>query len=561
MNIGRRTTVMLLGVIVLFSLILRYPRSGHEVGVDSFFVHVLAQSIVADGHAEWIVSPFSYFGWYPLSYPSAGPFLLASTTALTGTSLEGSILLIAMLLGPIGILGAFLMAREFRSESAFALVVAFLYGVAPRFLAFTLWSASTRSLFMALLPIFIWSLIAHYRRRSIARYLILTTSFTLLAATHRLSVLLSVVFLAFLVAAIAQVILRILRIYFPRIVLHNSFRKAAPHLALVAIVLIAAAMLLGSNVLGEYTKGELASGTEPQIQILNLIVSIARSSGIALPLTFVGIVVVTRQRNKTIREPFLAFAFLGLIPTLLLREYAGFYVLPLLTLLGGLGFRGLVALFRKRPRLLKTVAAVLVLVIAGFSTFVLNVEVSRSTYISPEVYDASQYSRLLAGSDTFVSNDGLTGIQFAAVSGVHILPVGGAGTTFQSPELLAYRFYSEAEVSAKLVRLSILDITIDSDSIWIVPDVQAERDWVQIMQSPNGAIPQPLATRYAPSYLLELRTAPGQFLAFDNVYCSELGLWANADAYRVFENSKETIWWIRAPPLASSLPTGPGRCR
>ena len=76
MRVGRRTTLALLAAIVVVSLLVRYPRSDHEVGVDSFFVHTLGQSIVANGRAEWILNPFSFFGWYPLSYPSAVPFLL-----------------------------------------------------------------------------------------------------------------------------------------------------------------------------------------------------------------------------------------------------------------------------------------------------------------------------------------------------------------------------------------------------------------------------------------------------------------------------------------------------
>ncbi len=560
MKLGRRTTLALLSAIILLSLILRYPRSDHEAGVDSFFVHVLAQTIVSDGYAKWTLNPLSYFGWYPLSYPSTGPFLLASTTSVTGLPLEGAILIASMLLGPVGILGAFLMAREFRDEPLFALVVALLYGLAPRFLSFTLWSASTRSLFMALLPIFVWALLANYRNRSLPRYSVLAVSFTVLAATHRLAVLLLVVFLAFLVAAIVFVMLRISRMYFPRLVLHNSFRRAAPHVALVSIVLIASVMLFGTNVLRQYTKGELLSGTEPQIQLLNLMVSIARSSGFALPLTLVGLVVLSRQRNKTIREPFLALAFLGLIPTLLLRDYAGFYILPLLALLGGLGFLGVVELFRKRPRLFKASAAILTLVVAGFSTYVLNVEIARSTHIDAETYDTSLYAKLLSTPDTFVANEGLTGIQVAAISGVHVLPVGGAGTTFQSPELLSYGFYSGDEVNAGIARVSIQELTIESDSLWVVPNIQAEQDWVQILQSGNGAIPPPLATRYAPAFLLELNTVPGQFLAYNNVYCSELGLWAHSSAYQVYQNSRESIWWIGSPEAVGMSPGGSRRC-
>ena len=560
MKLPRKTTHALLAALIFVSVILRYPRSQHEVGVDSFFVHNLALALVSDGHAEWILSPFSYFGWYPLSYPSAGPFFLGSASSLSGLNLESSILVIALLLGPIGILGAFMMAREFRSDPVFALVVAFLYGLAPRFLAFTMWSASTRSLFMALLPIFMWALLVNYRRRSTSRLIVLTISVVMLAATHRLAALLSVVLVAFLVAVIALVILRILRIHFPRIVLHNSFRRATPHLALASLVGIAGVMLISTDVLQEYTYGELASGAETHIQLLNLFVSIARSGGVAFPLMLLGLVVVTRQRNKTIHEPFLALAFLGLIPTLLLRQYAGFYILPLLVLLGGLGFRGLLDIAKRRPRLVPVTGVALTLLVGGFSVYVLGVEIARSTEIDWETYASSVYAKRLASRGTYVSNDGLTGIQMAAISGVRVLPVGGAGTTFQSPELLAFGFYTADEVNAQLVRVSIQELTIESDSLWIAPDIQAELDWVLILQSPNGEISRRLQVRYEPTFLLELKAAAGQFLAYDNTYCSDLGLWAHAASYRIYENGRESLWWLHAPGVVVPPSGISGRC-
>jgi len=559
MRVGRRTTLALLAAIVVVSLLVRYPRSEHEVGVDSFFVHTLGQSIVANGRAEWILNPFSFFGWYPLSYPSAVPFLLGSSVDVGSVNLEASILLIAMMLGPIGILGAFLMAREFRHDPVFALAVAFLYGMAPRFLSFSMWSASSRSLFMALLPALIWALLLYYRHRSILQLAILAVTFTLLTATHRLAVLLSIVFVSFLAAAVVLMALRILRLYFPRLVLQNSFRRVAPHLALLGIIAIAAVMLFGTNVLDQYTTGELASGTQPQVQIFNLGISIARSSGVALPLTLAGLVVTTRQWNKTLREPFLALSFLGFIPTLLLRDYAGFYVLPILAILGGLGFWGLIELFKKRPRVVLLVAVTLTLVVASFSTYVLGVEVDRTPEIASTTYDTSLYGKMMGTANTIISNEGLTGVQFASISGARILPVGGAGTSFQSPELLAFGFFSGDEVNGGLVRVSIQDLTIESDSIWVAPGIQAERDWVLILQSPGGNIDASLDVRYAPGFLLELKSAPGQFLAYDNVYCSELGLWAHQSAYEIYDNGRETIWLLHLAGVPKSG-GGSGRC-
>lgn len=547
MKLGRRVTLALLGTIILFNVLLRYPRTEHEIGVDSFFIHVLSGAIAADGYAEWILNPLSYFGWYPLSYPSAGPFFIASLSSITNLNLEATILLSSLLFGPIGILGAFIMAREFRDDTIFALTVAFTYGLAPRFLMFTLWTGSTRNLFMALVPIFVWSLLRDHRRGFAKHYPIIALSLTVLAATHRLVALLFVMTLAFVVSLIIFVALQVLRVRFPRIFLRNSFRMAAPHLALAATVVAAGLTMISTNVLEEYSQGELLEGSELHIELLNLSISIARIGGLALPLSLIGLVALTRQRNKTIRDIFLAVALVSLVPTFFLREYTGFYILPFLATFGGLGFVAIIRSLRTRPRAVGVVAVGLLLGVAGFSSYVLDMEINRSSAISYETYGTGLYVRYMDFPGTLVANDGLTGIRVASIAGVKVLPVGGAGTSFQGPELLAYGFYAPEEVFDRVVRISLLELTIESDSLWVAMDIQAELDWVRILQSPYGQVPTGLADRYGPSYFLELNSAAGRFLAYDNVYCSNLGLTVNDSAYRVYVNEHESLWWLHAP--------------
>lgn len=560
MRLGKRTTLSLLSALTVLNLLLRYPQFPHETGVDSFFVHSLSGAILSDGYAGWILNPFSYFGWYPLSYPSAGPFLLSSTSALGNINIEASIFTVSFLLGPLGILGSFMMARELRQSDVFALGAASLYGLAPRFLAFTLWSASTRSLFMALLPIFMWLLLASYRRRSRVNWVLLGISLVLLAATHRLVVLLAVILLAFVVAAIILVVARILRIRFPHIVLRHAFQRVAPHIALGAVALIGGTIILGTNVLQEYTYGELASGDTPMIQLANLGVSLARSGGLALPLMFVGLVFLVRQRTKTIAEPFLAVAFLALIPTLFLRQYTGFYVLPMLALLGGLGIERIVLASRQRRSQAVAICVGLFLGVSGFAGYVLSVEIDRTSVLSSDAYNTGLYVQRLSARGTIIANDGLMGVRIGAISGAQMLPVGGAGTTFQSPELLVFGFYTPGEVEARITRAALQDLTIESDSLWIALDIQAELDWVLILQSRRGSIPEPLDVRYNPVYLLELKAAPGKFLAYGNVYCADLGLWAHDKQYMVYDNGKETLWWLHAPGSSISIPDTSRTC-
>jgi len=76
MKISKKTSYGLIAFLVLLNVALRYPTTSHEVGVDSFVIHGLANSISENGYAKWVVHPLSIFGFYPYSYPSGVPYLL-----------------------------------------------------------------------------------------------------------------------------------------------------------------------------------------------------------------------------------------------------------------------------------------------------------------------------------------------------------------------------------------------------------------------------------------------------------------------------------------------------
>jgi len=544
MKLPRRVVYSVLAALVFLSLLLRYPRTAHEVGVDSFFIHNLATNIVNDGYAEWILNPLSWFGWYPLSYPSGGPFLIASFSSMSSLAIEPAILLLSLTFGTLGILTSFVMAREFRDDDLFSLGVAFIYAFAPRYLAFTLWTASMRSLFMVLLPVFIWVVIRTYREPKVTDFALVTLFFLILAATHRLAALLAVVMIAFVVAILLLIALRILRLRFPKIVLASPYRRVSPYLALGCFAGVAGIMFLGTDVLAEYSTGELLSGTSLHIQMFNFGVSLTRSVGLSLLFALVGVFVLVRSRNKSLREPFLLISFLGLTPTLFLRQYTGFYILPFIALLAGFMF--VAAEGMRRPRFRKAVIITMLAASLGFSAAVLEYEIQNTTFLPEATYGTSIYLRTYAPERNLITNDGLLGIRVASFSASRILPVGGAGTTFQSPELLAYRFFTRAEVEANTVRVPLQDLTLESDSPWIASTIQAEADWVDIMQGPFDSQGSAMA-RYDPAFYLENEHLAGFFFAYGNRYPSEFASSVHDSAYKLYDGDAETLWYVAAP--------------
>ena len=87
MKFTKRVQIGLFVGLIALNIILRIPTVPHEIGFDSFDIHILANSISAFGEARWWVHPLSVVGFFPLSYASSVPFILSGigTTAQSFT--------------------------------------------------------------------------------------------------------------------------------------------------------------------------------------------------------------------------------------------------------------------------------------------------------------------------------------------------------------------------------------------------------------------------------------------------------------------------------------------
>ena len=128
MQFSLRTKIILIGLIVILSLILRFPLTPHEIGLDSFTIHLMANSISEFGYAKWWLHPASIMGSYPYSTsPSAVPFLLSGISQCTSMDVESVILLYSLFLGVFSVFGAYLMAEVIWDNDAFKFLVAIVF--------------------------------------------------------------------------------------------------------------------------------------------------------------------------------------------------------------------------------------------------------------------------------------------------------------------------------------------------------------------------------------------------------------------------------------------------
>lgn len=545
MKFPKKTNLMLIFFLIVLSFILRFPSTPHSMGIDAFVMQNLANTMAHDGFAAWIMHPLSFLGLYPLSYPSGGIFLTGNVIVLTGASSEVSIMILSFLMGLIGVLGSYLLAREFRDDDLFAFVVAFLFCLAPKFILNTTWETPTRGGFMAFTPIFLWSLLRAHRDPSRKNIAMPVLFLFILATFHRLALLMLIVILAYISAYFFFVLVKIAKLKVPTIFLRPRARKRMRLFGVVALVALAAALIFGSGVLDSYAGGRLVSSNEIPVQLFNLSISLTRSAGVLTPFLLVGAIALAYQRNKALKESFILFVVLAIIPTLYLRRYTGFYVPVFLTLLAGMGVIGLLTLVKRRK---KASVAVFLAILVGslaFTGLLLEYESKTTKYMSMEEYDTGLYTKQYVNGTVF-SNSGLLVTRISAVSGLAYLPIGGATVARNGPEQLAFGFVDVEDVYVTQIPLD--QLTLNSDHPFLAHGVSnAQREWRAIH---DGLIDEPdiypgtdrLLREYEIHYALVDKTLINHFQWAGPIRYSRFQDDLPEKRYKVYESRKNLLW-------------------
>lgn len=540
MRLPKRTTLALLAALVAFNIVVRYPRTPHDLGLDGFVFHGMARTIVDFGHARWILHPLSYLGLYPLSHPSGSMFAVAGFALASGLPVEGSIYLVDLVIIAVGALSAFFLSMEIRRDEVLAILVAALFSLAPRFVVSLLWEMPTRSLFAALVPLFVALLIRWHAARSPRWLLLSVVVLVVMMSAHRLTVLMTVVLVGFVLTSIAVVLAKTLRIRYSAQLLSRKYRRVLNTLAITAFFASSVALLILGGVLSSYETGRVAFGSGVLIQVTNLVVSLTRSIGFLMPLLPLGIIVIYRQRSKEFKEPFLLMVFLILIPTLTLRQYVGYYVISFSAMFLGLAVWWLVQRARRRSIRLSIAAAAVAITVAS-AVYVVDFDLQFGAFLDDTSYTNGLYVRHFT-QGTVVANDGILGSKIFMVSGRPYLPVGGATTAFQSPELLIFGFVDRNALD--IASTPLLDMTLESDSPFILRDVQAEADWAIML---NGRLDELLGTTastYRPMYLLENRDFPSAYFAYGFRYDSPFIRDVHSERYKIFEIQNQALWYL-----------------
>lgn len=577
MNFSKKVNYTLWAFLVLLNIIIRYPTTSHEMGVDSFVIHSLANSISVNGYAKWIIHPLSVFGLYPYSYSSGVPYLLSGISQCAGLSMELTVFILAIFVGLLGMFCAYLMAKEIKKDDLFTLLVVFAFSTAPMFLNLTRWTTSTRHLFIALLPLFIWSIL-RYPKTKDKRYALL--SFVLLitmATIHRMFVLVIPILGAclgstiiqgisgkikfskeFLISVLAILLLTILVVcaliitnnllplillIFIAYFLNSLLKKLDKKLRVPTIVSFMLGLLFicaffiqfseiefYKGLWYDYHTGYFGEGTAIHILVLNMCTNYAGQIGTLIIFGLLGLIFILCRPKKDIREWFVALSILFLCPLLALGTYVAVFLLPFFAILIGIGLSDIIKI-KKIKRYVIPVVIGCLLISLSFAGFMMNhwdnLPLGDTNNI-PTIDDETTSAAIFIKKYTFkpfTSIDSIIGHRISAYSEVPYFP-----GSYASP--IAYDLVKE-EINVEQVPVS--KILVNLGMLYTANNTVQNDFSLLLTLDSESTVAKDILSKYAIAFFVETKNVQWRSTFFKSI-CER--------KYKIYDDGVESIWYI-----------------
>lgn len=432
-HFGRKTVLLLVFLTVLTSIVLRYPLVEHERHNDTFFNRLLADSILENEYAVWTFHPLSYIGYYPASYPSGTPFLLAEISELTGMGMSLSIMVFSMFCGVLFVLSTFCLLRVLLRRVDLLLLATILAALAPRFIDTSYWSGSARAPFIALavMASYIAARIVIDGKSSLA----VPLGIAILGcfALHHMAI----VFILFAIAyALNALLLRGVASFSHRI--HVSKRRG--WLAGSIVMLLGIGAFLGAGLYLSYYGTALTRmyastslfSFEPiyASTLLNMAASYTNQMGLILPIAVLSLPIYFSRVKLTTASLFPVVLVMCFVPLLPSAEYITMILTPFVAAVGVRWFG--IALSNRGWRrvvmsgLILLICASLLLPVWSSQRWNGAQETSGDTTVSDsQLFTDAAYLQYFEEDHIFaISNDNVLSTRLAGASGVVFLRSG-----------------------------------------------------------------------------------------------------------------------------------------
>ena len=319
MEFTNRVQFMLWACLITLNVIMRYPATPHEIGWDTFGIHILANSISEFGWARWWVHPLSIGGFYPYSYASCVPFLVSGISQCTGIDMEWTVWLFCMLIGIFSIFIAYLAAAAIRNDDLFKFFVAFGYATSPIVVQYSTWQLSTRGTFIILLPIFIYLLLKTQVHK---KYIIFIPIFfiVLMVIHHLIWIVLVPIFSYMAVTLIYKLKERI----------NYHINYDVINITIISLFIITFSLPFCTRLF-------ISDVSSKYLWLIYLIETYVRFVGGFIIFSIGGFTYLLFKHNKRPEEWFLMLTLLGIIPIFFNLTYGKFFIVIFFIILSGIG--------------------------------------------------------------------------------------------------------------------------------------------------------------------------------------------------------------------------------
>ena len=421
MKLSNKKNFWLFGLLVILNIILRFQVVSHEIGWDSFLMHIMANSLSEFECAKWFLHPLSIFGLYPASYTSTMQFLLSGISLCSGIEMRWVIFLYCIFIGLLSMFTAYLMAGEIISNDLFKLLVAFGFSVSPAVLVYTTWTIPTRGLFVVLAPLLIYLLL---KCRMSIKYVPLTFLLAmLLFATHHLFYFLIPAFFGFFIITICFKLKNHINMKIPEKL--TPFVPVTGFLAMYSIPFFTGRFIEHSR-------------------YASIDVNYVRYMGILVIFAIGGLGYLIFKNNKKFGEWFLLLSLIFLTSFIYQQTYMKWFLPLFLVPLASIGLINVLRASEKRKHVLSIVTIFLLLNLSfsAYYQFIHFLPASETRPINERYIEESTYKTGRWMKDNIngsaISNDVLFGNRIFAASET---------THFLTPATLANQIYGFISVN------------------------------------------------------------------------------------------------------------------
>jgi len=439
-----RTKVIMFCLLIMLGLIFRYPTTPHEIGADSFAVHLMANSISEFGYAKWWLHPMSIIGSYPYSTtPSAVPFFLSALSQCISLDMELTIFIYSILLGLFCIFSAYLMAGVLWNNDIFKFSVAFAFSTFQGIIYFTTWTATGRTFFVILLPVFIYLLLKIHASK--VRFGILSFIFSaLLVVTHHYYYFLICIIISYFIVEL---------LYGNKYLKSIRISENSVNIAILAGFII---MFLVPYFYRDlwWSDPEVMRSISSTGSIYTwisgvMLESYVRYIGLLIICAVGGCIYLIFKRNKKFEEWFLLLVLVSLTPFLYIVTYMKWFILPFLSLLVGLGLTNIAIINFKGRKYITSFLIILLLLSSCFSGYYqyinfLNDSSPYTRYMEETTYIGALWIKESINRSNNIIGPTFIGHKVFSTSGVPTLTGLGAAD-------LAYGFVNPEELEVKQI--------------------------------------------------------------------------------------------------------------